>query len=189
MSATRVILPIAAALLAACSILESTTPLRTLTPGATVVQSVIPSGGATGVDPAAPVTSTFSHPMMAGMEMRVVLHEGSVSGPTVAGASAWSADRTQLTFTPSAPLKGQTTYVLHFSPDLEDATGAAIDWPACAGRVGGSAVSGSSFGASGSGMMGDGGMGPGMGPGMMGSGWQPGSGTWGYGMVVSFATA
>lgn len=189
MSATRVILPIAAALLAACSSLDSTTPLRTLTPGATVVQSVIPSGGATGVDPAAPITITFSHPMMAGMEMRVVLHEGSVTGATVAGTSAWSTDRTRLTFTPSAPLKAQTTYALHFSPDLEDANGATIDWSACAGRVGGSAVPGSSFSGSSGGMMGGGGMGSGMGPGMMGSGWQPGSGTWGYGMVITFTTA
>ena len=32
------------------------------------------------------------------------------------------------------------------------------------------------------------GMGGGMGPGMMGAGWEPGSGTWGYGMVFVFTT-
>lgn len=153
---------------------------------ALVVQSVVPTGGATGVDPAAPITVAFNHAMMQGMELLVVLHDGSVTGAEVAGTSAWSTDRTQLTFTPAAPLKPQTTYVLHLSPNLKDSTGATIDWPTCASRVGGTAAS---AGMLGGGMMGGGMSGGGMGPGMMGTGWQPGTGAWGYGMLVTFTTA
>lgn len=173
-----------AALVASCGANGPTSPTGR-TASYAVVRSVVPSGGATGVNPAAPITVTFSHPMMQGMEMLVVLHEGSVSGAEVAGSSMWSSDRTQLTFTPAAPLEGQTTYVLHFSPNLKDSSGATIDWPACAAGVGGTAANGGMFGG---GMMGGGTNGGGMGPGMMGSGWQPGTGTWGYGMLVTFTT-
>ena len=154
---------------------------------ALIVKSVVPAGGAVGVDPAAPITVAFSHPMMQGMEALVMLHEGSVTGPAVAGTATWSSDRTELTFTPAAPLKAQTTYVLHLSPDLKDRDSATVNYGACAGAVGGTAATAGMFG--GGGMMGGGTSGGGMGPGMMGSGWQPGTGTWGYGMLVPFTTA
>lgn len=177
-----------AVMITACGASGPTTPTTSATASAkdAVVLSVVPSGGATGVDRAAPITVTFSHAMMQGMEMLVVLHEGSVTGAEVSGASAWSRDRTQLTFTPAAALEPQTTYVLHFSPNMKDSTGAAIDWPACAGGVGGTAANAGMFGG---GTMGGGMNGGGMGAGMMGSAWQPGSGTWGYGMLVTFKTA
>lgn len=146
-----------------------------------VVRSVVPAGGATGVDPEAPITVVFSHAMPLGAATLVMLHEGSVTGPQVLGTAAWSTDLTQLTFTPSAPLKSHTTYVLHFSPNLVDADGNPIDWGRCAGPLGGQSVPSGAFHG---GMMGGG-----MGPWMNGPGWQPGNGTWGYGMIVTFTTA
>lgn len=145
-----------------------------------VVLSVIPVSGATSVDPTSPITIAFSHPMMIGMETLVVLHEGTITGPAVAGTATWSTDRTRLMFAPSQPLKSTTTYVLHLSPNLTDADGQKIDFAACATRVGGQVVSGS--------MM-TGGMMGGTGTGMMGPGWQAGTGTWGYGMSFAFTTA
>jgi hypothetical protein len=60
-----------------------------------VVLSVMPAGNATGVSASSPITITFSHPMMAGMELLVTLHEGTLVGPLVEGSS-WSPDRTSL---------------------------------------------------------------------------------------------
>lgn len=147
-----------------------------------LVTTTIPRGGAIAVDPTAPITVVFGAPMMPGMEALVMLHEGSVTGPQVGGTATWSPDRTTLTFTPSAPLKSATNYVLHFSPNLKDAGGHVIDWAGCFGSVGGQPIPSGTFGG---GMM----NGSGMGPWMMGPGWQPGSGTWGYGMIVPFTTA
>ena len=137
-----------------------------------VVLSVTPASNATSVDRSSPITIAFDHPMMAGMELLVVLREGTVVGPKVAGSSSWSSDRTILTFVPVEPLKSKAAYVVHLSPNLKDAAGRGINFAACAQRVGGRAVSGSM-----------------MGGGMMGPGWQPGSGTWGYGMTLTFTTA
>jgi ABC-type transport system substrate-binding protein len=142
----------------------------------TVVTSIIPRGGATTVDPNAPVVIAFSHAMMIGMEALVALHDGSITGPEVAGAASWSSDRTRLTFTPSAGLKLKTTYVLHLSPNLKDSKGATVNWSGCAAALGGQAVP---SGAYPGGMMG----------GMMRSGWQAGSGTWWMGMTFTFTTA
>jgi len=73
---------------------------------------------------------------------------------------------------PAEALKSKTTYVLHLSPNLKDAAGRGIDFAGCAQRVRGQPSAGGR-----------------MGEGMMGSGWQPRSGTWGYGMTVTFTTA
>ena len=176
-SSARLLVLGGVALLVGCgSVTAPATTAQTAT-ATLLVKSVIPTGGATGVDPTAPITVTFSHAMMQGMEMLVVLHEGTVTGAEVAGTSAWSSDRTRLTFTPAAALKPKTSYVLHLSPNLKDSTGATVDWLACAGGVGGTAANAGMFG------------GGGRGDGMMGSGWQPSSGTWGYGMLVTFTTA
>ena len=137
-----------------------------------VVLSIRPASNATSVDPSSPITITFNRPMMVGMELLIILHQGTVAGPQVPGSFSWSPDRTTLTFVSAEALKSKTTYVLHLSPNLKDATGRAIDFPGCAQRVGGQPLSG--------GMMGGG---------MMGSGWQPGSGTWGYGMTLTFTSA
>jgi hypothetical protein len=179
MNARRVfVLLIAPLTLSGCN--ASTAPPRA--PLADVaVSSVVPVGGAAGVDPAAPITIAFNHSMLPGMELLVLLHEGSVTGPVVAGTSTWSAERTQLTFTPSQTLKSNTSYVLHLSPNLRATSGQTINFASCAQLVGGEAVPG--------GMMNGGMMGGSGGPGMMsGPGWQAGSGMWGYGMILTFTT-
>ena len=153
-----------------------------------LVRNVIPASGATNVDPRAPITISFSSGMMTAMEKLVVLHEGAVTGPAVAGTATWSADRTTLTFTPANPLKSNTVYVLHLSPNLLDSKGDTVNFAACATAVGGSAVPPSMMKGS-SGMMGSGNGMMGGTNGMMGSGWQPGSGTWGFGMTLTFTTA
>lgn len=163
--------------LGACSSL--TDPNRTLT--APTVLSVTPASATTGVDPTKPVTITFSLSMMTGMEMLVVLHEGSVTGPQVAGTANWSADRSALTFTPSAPLKAKTTYFVHLSPSLQGANGQTINM-AGGMQLGGQYVTGGMMGSAGGGMMNGQ-----WGPGMMGGGWQAPNGT--FGMFFTFTTA
>ena len=161
---------------------------RLATSGPLLVRNVIPASGATNVDRRAPITISFSSGMMTGMEKLVVLHEGSVTGPAVAGTAMWSIDRTTLTFTPANPLKSNAAYVLHLSPNLLDSKGDTVDFAACATAVGGRPVPSSMMKGS-SGMMGGGNGMMGGTNGMMGSGWQPGSGTWGYGMTLTFTTA
>ena len=164
--------------LAACS--TSTAPADFPATGV-AVSSVTPAGGSSGVDPAAPVTIAFSRPMMAGMELLMLLHEGSVSGPQVVSAATWSADRMQLTLVPTQALKSMTNYVVHFSPNLRGSDGMMVDFGAHAQAVGGQAVAST--------MMIGGMMGGGTGQGMMsGPGWQAGSGVWGFGMILTFTT-
>ncbi|CAN5909368.1 hypothetical protein BH11GEM1_BH11GEM1_09430 [soil metagenome] len=164
--------------LAACS---SNTAPAGLSATGVAVSSVTPAGGTTGVDPAAPVTIAFSRPMMAGMDLLVLLHEGSVTGPQVVSAATWSADRMQLTLVPSQTLKSKTNYVLHLSPNLQGSDGMMVDFAGHAQAVGGEAVPST--------MMTGGMMGGGTGQGMMsGPGWQAGSGMWGFGMSLTFTT-
>lgn len=171
----------------ACAGDKAPTAPRLATSSPLLVRSVIPASGATNVDPRAPIIIAFSSAMMPPMEKLVVLHEGAVTGPAVAGTATWSTDRTTLTFTPANPLKSNTIYVLHLSPNLLDSKGDTVDFAACATAVGGSPVPASMMKGS-SGMMGGNGMMGGT-NGMMGSGWQPGNGTWGYGMTLTFTTA
>ena len=137
-----------------------------------VVLGVTPAANSTSVDPSSPITIAFNRPMMVGMEMLIILHEGTAVGPQVPGSASWSTDRTVLTFMPAGALRSKATYVLHLSPNLKDALGRGIDFVGCANRVGGRPLSG--------GMMGGG---------MMGPGWQSGGGTWGNGMTFTFNTA
>ncbi len=142
----------------------------------TEVASVVPVGGATGVDPTAPATVTFSGPMATGMEMYAALHEGDVTGAEVSGTWSWSSDRTALTFTPSSPLKSQTTYTLHLGGGMSDADGDAIGYERCVQTMGGQWATEQMMEG---GMMGGGGM--------MGPGWRNANGS--YGMVFTFTTA
>lgn len=149
----------------------------TAPPAATAaIVAVIPAGGSTGVDPAAPITIAFSHAMMASAQMLVTLHVGSIAGPLVAGTTSWSATRDTLTFTPAAPLAPHTTYVLHVGGGMTDATGAPVDYGRC-GALGGQSATP---------QMMQGGMMGGQG-GEMGPGWQGRDGN--YGMVFTFTTA
>ncbi|HVA57388.1 MAG TPA: Ig-like domain-containing protein [Gemmatimonadaceae bacterium] len=161
--------------LTACSGSSSTTTAPATNPSRTQVVAVSPVGGATGIDPAAPIVVSFSHAMRAGAQIYVSLHEGTVTGAIVSGTATWSTDSMKLTFMPSTPLKAHTTYALHMGGDMMDDRGDAVDLSTCT-QFGGQAATGQ--------MMGSGGM---MGGGEMGSGWQtPGSST--YGMVFTFTT-
>ena len=140
--------------------------------GAVALQSIAPANGAIGVSPTTPTTMRFSGAMGGGMESYVLLHEGTLTGPVVAGRWSWSGDRRTLTFTPDAPLRARTTYLIHMGGGMRAADGALMDYGSCAG-LGGRSVS--------AGMMAGGGSG------MMGSGWQGTDG--GYGMIFTFITA
>lgn len=140
------------------------------------VVSVVPSGGATGVDPNAPIVVTFSHAMQSGMEQYAVLHEGDVTGPVVSGSWMWSPDRTTLTFTPAQPLTSQTHYTFHLGGGMRATDGGFIDYGSCVGQHGGQWATQQMMGG---GMMGGGNM--------MGSGWRHPNGT--YGMMFTFTTA
>jgi len=165
-------------LLAACSSSSTSTGLANAAE-APVLVSIQPANATAGVDANAPVVLQFNHAMMAGMEMLVVVHEGSVSGVAVPVATTWSADRMTLTIKPQATLKHATTYVVHLSPSLKDSAGNMIRMvPGTA--MGGTMVSGSMMGAS-SMMNGQ------WGPGMAGAGWQAANGT--FGMMYTFTTA
>lgn len=161
-------------------------------PGAeeTVLLSLVPQGGATGVDPNAPVVIRFSHPMMQGMEDYADVHEGAVEGPLVPGAWSWSADMTALTFTPDAPFKAQTQYVIHIGGGMEDQEGHHINFEEHGFGMGGQWMTQQMHqgGQHGYGMGQGGGMGGGMGGGGIGAGWtHPSNGS--YGMVFFFTTA
>lgn len=156
---------VAVVLISACS----GDPTAAVSSESPAFREVVPANGVTGVDPTRPITITFTHPMMQGMESLVVLHEGSVTGPVVSATSSWSVDQRSLTVTPAAPLKAGMLYVLHLAPDLRDASGTLLDHAQCAG-LGGQNVTG--------GMM--------MGGGMMGSGWQSVNSS--YGMIFTFTT-
>ncbi|MGE5803067.1 MAG: Ig-like domain-containing protein [Gemmatimonadota bacterium] len=140
------------------------------------VVSVVPSGGAAGVDPNAPIVITFSHPMQQRMEQYAALHEGDVRGAVVPGAWTWSGDRTKLTFTPTSPLAGQTQYTLHLGGGMRAMDGGFVDYGPCVEEYSGRWATGDMMGG---GMMGGGAM--------MGSGWRHPNGT--YGMVFSFTTS
>jgi hypothetical protein len=135
------------------------------------VVSIVPDGGATGVDPQAPVVITFDHPMRAGMEQYAALHEGDVTGPIVPGTRTWSADRTVLTFVPMQPFKALTQYTVHLGGGMRAADGGYVDYGLCVEQHGGQWANQN--------MM--------SGGGMMGNGWRHPNGS--YGMVFSFTTA
>jgi hypothetical protein len=143
----------------------------TMMGGGTIVNSVTPSGGATDVDPSAPVTVVFSGPMRAGMEAYVVLHLADVAGSVVPGAWAWSDDQTRLAFTPAELLAGGTTYVLHMGGGMMDADGYALGYDHCVDQHGGNWANEDMMGGN---------------SGMMGSGWAHPNGT--YGMIFTFTT-
>ncbi|MGD2067172.1 MAG: Ig-like domain-containing protein [Gemmatimonadota bacterium] len=156
-------------------------------PGAsetTALLSIVPTGGATDVDPPATVVVGFDHPMMPGMEAYALLHRGDVTGPEVPGAWRLSDDLRTLTFTPASLLQPGTTYTIHLGGGMMDADGRHVDFDAHGDRMGGVWASPAMMGR---GMMGSGMMGGAVGDRHMGPGWQhPTNGS--YGMVFTFTT-
>ena len=160
------------AFLAACSGSASSSagPQQT---ASTSIVAVSPTGGANGVAVTAVITITFDHAVMLGMERYLSLHQDALTGPTVAGEVTRSIDGTRLTFTPAAPLRARTTYVVHVGGGMVDDAGHAVDYGRCA-SLGGRSASGSMMG---------GGM---MSGAEMGAGWKGRDGA--YGMLFKFAT-
>ena len=142
--------------------------------------SVVPTGGATHVDPNAPVTLQFAHAMH--MDMYVALHAGAgVDGPLMDGTWEWSADMPNLTFTHAMPLDAMADYTIHIGGGMMDADGRVIDLEQHGNDMGGEWVTQQMMDQR---MMGGGGM---MGADdMMGFGWAHGDGT--FGMVFTFTT-
>lgn len=178
---------VAAGVLAVAACGGSSTAPTAVESSPAALASVVPAGGATSVDPAAPITLTFTHAMPAAAQMYVELREGSLTGPVVAGTARWSADGTVLTFTPAAVLKAATTYVLHVGGGMVDAAGDSVDYSQCP-RYGGQPATAGMMGlGAGGGGMGGGMGGGGMANGNTGAGWRGGDGN--YGMAFTFTTA
>jgi Big-like domain-containing protein len=166
------------ALLSLLGVVACTSPTApAISPGApaTSLVSVAPAGGATNVAVGAPMVMQWDHPMQAGMEMFVALHQGGVDGPVMPMTCVWSPDRSTLTCAPQTPLASGMTYTIHVGGGMRDATGGSVDMGPGMG-MGGDWVTG---GMMGGGMMGD--------STMMGPGWNAGNGT--YGMIFTFVTA
>lgn len=155
---------------------------------APVLLSVVPQGGATGVDPNTDVVLQFDHPLMPGMEDYVDLHRGDLTGPEVEGTWSMGEDGTSLRFVPGTPLAPSTTYTVHIGGGMTGQGGHHVDLESHGPGMGGSwATAGMMGGGPGGGM--GGGMGqPGHDPGShMGQGWEhPGNGS--YGMIFTFTT-
>lgn len=170
------VLPFAALMISACS----STDAGVGPTDAVALASIQPANATAGVALSAPIVLHFSKAMMSGMEMLVVLHEGSVTGPVVGTTAMWSSDRTTLTMTPQTAMKHATTYVVHMSPGLQDTAGHMINMtPGTA--MGGQTVNSGMMGGATSMMNGQ------WGPGMAGAGWQAANGT--FGMMFTFTTA
>lgn len=89
----------------------------------TVLASVAPEGGSSGVGVDTVITVAFSHPMDPSMSGYADVHEGDITGPEVAGTWEWLENDTVLQFTPDGPLQFATDYVVHLGGDMMDADG------------------------------------------------------------------
>jgi hypothetical protein len=146
-------------------------------PTTTTLTLVSPAGGAANVNPAAPISLTFSGPMAQGMESYMDVHAGTAADAIMPMTCTWSADRTTLTCTHAAPFAAGSTYTIHVGGGMTDAGGHAVDMDAMVNMMGGAWLM--------PGMMG--GMHAGQPMNMMGAGWQGSNGS--YGMMFTFTTA
>lgn len=109
--------------------------------GSTIVTSVSPPGGATGVATDGRIEIVFSSAMAPGAETYVAVHAGDdATGPAVPGAWSWSADGMRLTFGPAAPLASGAAYAIHLGGGMRDAAGGSINYESCVSRHGGQMV-------------------------------------------------
>ena len=153
----------------ACGTADPTSPATE-----TVLQSVSPASGATGVDPSVPITIRFSGPMGAGMEHYLDVHQGGISGPIVPMTCTFSADRTTVTCTHDQPLQSGVTYTIHMGLGMMDGRGEPVDAESEGVALGGFPVRGQMMG----------GMHGGQPMGMMGQRWQDADGD--LGMAFTF---
>jgi Big-like domain-containing protein len=162
-------------LLGAVACTSPTTPA--ISPGApaTSLVSVAPAGGATNVAAVAPMVMQWDHPMQAGMELFVAVHQGRVDGPVMPMTCVWSDDHSTLTCSPQTPFASGATYTMHVGGGMHDAAGGTVDMGSGMG-MGGQWVTSRMMGG---GMMGD--------SAMMGPGWKATNGM--YGMGFTFTTA
>jgi hypothetical protein len=142
----------------------------------TVLVSVSPAAGATGVNPAGAISARFSGPMAPGMQQYMDLHQGSIAGPIVPMSCAMPSDRTTITCTPGQPLQHGATYTIHMGSGMMDASGHHAEIEQHGMGMGGQPVTG--------GMMG--GMHGGQPSGMMGADWSDADGH--FGMAFTFQT-
>lgn len=141
--------------------------------------SVMPQGGATGVDPATSIVVEFDHPLMAGMERYAAMHRGDVNGPEVQGHWALLDNGRRLVFSPDQPLAPHTGYTIHLGGGMIDEAGHHVGFDEHGPGMGGQWATGT--------MMGGGMMGGGGNHDHMGEGWQhPDNGS--FGMIFSFTT-
>lgn len=193
--------PLAALLLAGCAGGGPTAPdggddaPEPPTGDETVLLSVAPEGGSSGVGVDTVITVEFSHPMDPDMSAYADVHEGELAGPEVTGAWEWLEGGTVLRFTPDGPLQPATDYLVHLGAGMTDAEGRRVDMaehgPGMGGRWATDGMMGGGPGGMGPGGTGPGGMGPGGGmdpSDHMGAGWDhPDNGS--HGMVFVFTTA
>ncbi|HSB53571.1 MAG TPA: Ig-like domain-containing protein, partial [Gemmatimonadales bacterium] len=123
--------------LAACGSDSATGP-----GGDTVLESVSPAAGATGVDPSSPIMVRFGGPMAAGMEQYVDLHQGGTGGAIVPMSCSFSADRTTLTCNHGQPLQSGATFTIHVGSGMMDANGHQAEVEQHAMGMGGQVVTG-----------------------------------------------
>jgi hypothetical protein len=175
-SVGRLVVPLAAIVLVAGA--TGCGDNNTTAPGTdTVLESVSPAAGATGVDPMGSIVVRFSGPMATGMEQYVDLHQGDVSGPIVPMTCTFSGDRTTLTCTHAQPLQPGTGYTIHLGSGMMDGSGHPVEVESHGMAMGGQPVTGQIMG----------GMHGGQPMGMMGQGWQDGDGH--LGMEFTFQTS
>jgi len=142
----------------------------------TILESVSPAAGATGVDPSAPIMVRFSGPMATGMEQYVDVHQGNIGGPVIPMNCIFSGDRTTLTCSHDQPLQSGTAYTIHMGSGMMDGSGHPAEVESHGMAMGGQPVSGQMMG----------GMHGGQPMGTMGPGWQDSDGH--FGMEFTFQT-
>lgn len=145
--------------------------------GTTMLMSVAPQGGATGVPATMSAVLRFSGPMASGMEPFVELHQGGLDGAVVPMSCSFASDRGTMTCSTASPLRPGTRYTLHVGAGMRDANGRPIDMGQSGGTMGGQWIMGGMMGPSHGGS-----------PwGMMSGNWQGTNGS--YGMAFEFTTA
>jgi hypothetical protein len=149
----------------------------TTTSETTMLASVTPAGGETGVSVNTTVEVEFTHPMQMGMEAYAALHEGGMSQPLAQGDWRWSDDMMHLMFHGDQPLMAGMDYTIHLGGGMLDADGSVIDMEPGLQHMGGHWATAAMMG----GMM--------NGLNMMGEGWQHENGSFGMGFVFSTASA